>query len=158
MLINASYSLVAACFLLCIQTCFSHPLRLACPRFVWCNEKGFVLQRWPVNIMTRLSTGRVRVEMNCNCHNLLNQRDQGTRPETGFGSMQGTKWMQLTIEQATAERVRGLFLFLPAPRPAAWTPLPPLYPLVSPCSPFSPPSRLWSCFSLIEISLHTERT
>lgn len=54
------------------------------------------------------------------------------------------------------------FCFFPAPRPAALPPLPlTIYTfslLASSSPPFLPPFRLWSCFPLIEISLHSERT
>lgn len=92
----------------------------------------------------------------------------GTRWKTGSGwESSGCSPLLLSAVWVTVEEVRGLFLFLPCPAPCCSPPA--LYPFcgtylpslclpLPPPSSFSPPCRLWSCFNLIEISLHTERT
>lgn len=86
-------------------------------------------------------------------------RNFRTRPETGFGSF-ATSPVNAPLCSAghCREGQRPVFvssLLLAPSTPSRHTPS------LSPClpeSPLSPPFRLWSCFPLIKISLHTERT
>lgn len=85
-----------------------------------------------------------------------------SRPETGFGCLQRVPWRLARAARCSAghcwEGQRPVFVSSPAPRPAALPPLPHAIYTFSLLAPLSPHFRPWSCFPLIEISLHTERT